>query len=168
MILKTYACFVWSFWIENQSFAYSLKSVCFVSWQILHSTGLEFQHQVQEAKDLDQLIKIHYRYLATIHDRCLLREKVNSSAFPQLKLPSNLAVEAGAKEKSLLLGISKLIHITHLWNHFIKSSCSVIVYPVQTEAGGQGELPTCIHGTSCNQCWSMLLCFLRSVLWRRQ
>lgn len=44
--------------------------------QILHSTGLEFQHQVQEAKDLDQLIKIHYRYLSTIHDRCLLREKV--------------------------------------------------------------------------------------------
>ncbi|KAF3817921.1 hypothetical protein GH733_014793 [Mirounga leonina] len=42
---------------------------------ILHSTGLEFQHQVEEAKDLDQLIKIHYRYLSTIHDRCLLREK---------------------------------------------------------------------------------------------
>ncbi|XP_077795001.1 gamma-tubulin complex component 5 isoform X15 [Macaca mulatta] len=44
---------------------------------ILHSTGLEFQHQVEEAKDLDQLIKIHYRYLSTIHDRCLLREKVS-------------------------------------------------------------------------------------------
>lgn len=46
------------------------------SSKILHSTGLEFQHQVEEAKDLDQLIKIHYRYLSTIHDRCLLREKV--------------------------------------------------------------------------------------------
>ncbi|KAG9349514.1 hypothetical protein JZ751_027959 [Albula glossodonta] len=45
--------------------------------RILHSTGLEFQHQVQEAKDLDQLIRIHYRYLSTIHDRCLLREKVS-------------------------------------------------------------------------------------------
>ncbi|KAK1334695.1 hypothetical protein QTO34_005703, partial [Cnephaeus nilssonii] len=45
--------------------------------QILHSTGLEFQHQIEEAKDLDQLIKIHYRYLSTIHDRCLLREKVS-------------------------------------------------------------------------------------------
>lgn len=56
----------------------NVKSVCIVSLQILHSTGLEFQHQVQEAKDLDQLIKIHYRYLATIHDRCLLREKVSS------------------------------------------------------------------------------------------
>ena len=55
---------------------YNLLLVCDVCWQILHSTGLEFQHQVQEAKDLDQLIKIHYRYLATIHDRCLLREKV--------------------------------------------------------------------------------------------
>ncbi|XP_075056188.1 gamma-tubulin complex component 5 isoform X3 [Mixophyes fleayi] len=36
------------------------------------------RHQVEEAKDLDQLIKIHYRYLSTIHDRCLLREKVSS------------------------------------------------------------------------------------------
>ncbi|KAM3619549.1 uncharacterized protein V6R79_010031 [Siganus canaliculatus] len=49
----------------------------YIVTRILHSTGLEFQHQVQEAKDLDQLIKIHYRYLATIHDRCLLREKVS-------------------------------------------------------------------------------------------
>lgn len=53
------------------------KPLAWLLRQILHSTGLEFQHQVQEAKDLDQLIKIHYRYLATIHDRCLLREKVN-------------------------------------------------------------------------------------------
>uniref|UniRef100_A0A672QNL9 Gamma-tubulin complex component n=1 Tax=Sinocyclocheilus grahami TaxID=75366 RepID=A0A672QNL9_SINGR len=51
-------------------------SLKYIKW-ILHSTGLEFQHQVQEAKDLDQLIKIHYRYLSTIHDRCLLREKVS-------------------------------------------------------------------------------------------
>lgn len=64
-------------------------SLCaLVSLQILHSTGLEFQHQVQEAKDLDQLIKIHYRYLATIHDRCLLREKVNSGTFLQLEAAS--------------------------------------------------------------------------------
>ncbi|KAG7276307.1 hypothetical protein CRUP_015630 [Coryphaenoides rupestris] len=49
----------------------------YIVTRILHSTGLEFQHQVQEAKDLDQLIKVHYRYLSTIHDRCLLREKVS-------------------------------------------------------------------------------------------
>uniref|UniRef100_A0A671FBS8 Gamma-tubulin complex component n=1 Tax=Rhinolophus ferrumequinum TaxID=59479 RepID=A0A671FBS8_RHIFE len=49
----------------------------YIMTRILHSTGLEFQHQIQEAKDLDQLIKIHYRYLSTIHDRCLLREKVS-------------------------------------------------------------------------------------------
>ncbi|KPP78848.1 gamma-tubulin complex component 5-like [Scleropages formosus] len=49
----------------------------YIMTRILHSTGLEFQHQVQDAKDLDQLIKIHYRYLSTIHDRCLLREKVS-------------------------------------------------------------------------------------------
>ncbi|KAL1023411.1 hypothetical protein UPYG_G00040520 [Umbra pygmaea] len=49
----------------------------YIMTRILHSTGLEFQHQVLDAKDLDQLIKIHYRYLSTIHDRCLLREKVS-------------------------------------------------------------------------------------------
>ncbi|XP_070256905.1 gamma-tubulin complex component 5 isoform X4 [Myotis yumanensis] len=49
----------------------------YIMTRILHSTGLEFQHQIEEAKDLDQLIKIHYRYLSTIHDRCLLREKVS-------------------------------------------------------------------------------------------
>nr|XP_013003431.2 gamma-tubulin complex component 5 [Cavia porcellus] len=49
----------------------------YIMTRILHRTGLEFQHQVEEAKDLDQLIKIHYRYLSTIHDRCLLREKVS-------------------------------------------------------------------------------------------
>ncbi|KAM6178956.1 gamma-tubulin complex component 5 [Rhynchocyon petersi] len=49
----------------------------YIMTRILHSTGLEFQHQVEEAKDLDHLIKIHYRYLSTIHDRCLLREKVS-------------------------------------------------------------------------------------------
>ncbi|XP_035250665.1 gamma-tubulin complex component 5 [Anguilla anguilla] len=49
----------------------------YIMTRILHSTGLEFQHQVQEAKDLDQLIRIHYRYLSTIHDRCLFREKVS-------------------------------------------------------------------------------------------
>uniref|UniRef100_UPI00398EA9F9 gamma-tubulin complex component 5 isoform X2 n=1 Tax=Pristiophorus japonicus TaxID=55135 RepID=UPI00398EA9F9 len=47
----------------------------YIMTRILHSTGLEFQHQIEEAKDLDQLIKIHYRYLSTIYDRCLLREK---------------------------------------------------------------------------------------------
>ncbi|MGH0142692.1 UNVERIFIED_CONTAM: hypothetical protein FKN15_076575 [Acipenser sinensis] len=51
----------------------------YIMTRILHSTGLEFQHQVEEAKDLDQLIKIHYRYLSTIHDRCLLREKCGSA-----------------------------------------------------------------------------------------
>uniref|UniRef100_A0A8C9AX71 Gamma-tubulin complex component n=1 Tax=Phocoena sinus TaxID=42100 RepID=A0A8C9AX71_PHOSS len=63
----------------------------YIMTRILHSTGLEFQHQVEEAKDLDQLIKIHYRYLSTIHDRCLLREKVCEVS------PVNLATEAGMK-----------------------------------------------------------------------
>ncbi|XP_016064441.1 PREDICTED: gamma-tubulin complex component 5 [Miniopterus natalensis] len=49
----------------------------YIMTRTLHSTGLEFQHQIEDAKDLDQLIKVHYRYLSTIHDRCLLREKVS-------------------------------------------------------------------------------------------
>lgn len=64
-------------------------------YQILHSTGLEFQHQVQDAKDLDQLIKIHYRYLATIHDRCLLREKVSGI---QMEPNNDVTVEVEARE----------------------------------------------------------------------
>uniref|UniRef100_A0A8C9BDT4 Gamma-tubulin complex component n=1 Tax=Phocoena sinus TaxID=42100 RepID=A0A8C9BDT4_PHOSS len=67
----------------------------YIMTRILHSTGLEFQHQVEEAKDLDQLIKIHYRYLSTIHDRCLLREKVCEVS------PVNLATEAGMKMESI-------------------------------------------------------------------
>lgn len=79
--------------------------ICFVSRQILHSTGLEFQHQVQEAKDLDQLIKIHYRYLATIHDRCLLREKVN---FYDGAVTTSLTADAiSCKEGSCLFEMMK-------------------------------------------------------------
>lgn len=73
-----------------------LREVCSLNlfiflFKILHSTGLEFQHQVEEAKDLDQLIKIHYRYLSTIHDRCLLREKVCEMS------SADLATEAETK-----------------------------------------------------------------------
>uniref|UniRef100_A0A3P9D1Y5 Gamma-tubulin complex component n=1 Tax=Maylandia zebra TaxID=106582 RepID=A0A3P9D1Y5_9CICH len=73
----------------------------YIMTRILHSTGLEFQHQVQEAKDLDQLIKIHYRYLATIHDRCLLREKVN---FYDGAVTTSLTADAiSCKEGSCLI-----------------------------------------------------------------
>uniref|UniRef100_A0A3Q3MBY8 Gamma-tubulin complex component n=1 Tax=Mastacembelus armatus TaxID=205130 RepID=A0A3Q3MBY8_9TELE len=75
----------------------------YIMTRILHSTGLEFQHQVQEAKDLDQLIKIHYRYLATIHDRCLLREKVNDGTGVRLGLMSIDKMESDFKNCHMFL-----------------------------------------------------------------
>lgn len=76
-------------------------------FKILHSTGLEFQHQVEEAKDLDQLIKIHYRYLSTIHDRCLLREKVGK------KIGIFDILSLAGQESSLVLVMLSVLQLIH-------------------------------------------------------
>lgn len=76
-------------------------------FKILHSTGLEFQHQVEEAKDLDQLIKIHYRYLSTIHDRCLLREKVGK------KIGIFDILSLAGQESSLVLVMVSVLQFIH-------------------------------------------------------
>ena len=44
--------------------------------QILHSTGLEFHEKLEEAEDLDKIIKLHQDYTNIIFDRCLLNKKV--------------------------------------------------------------------------------------------
>ncbi|KAJ7388642.1 Gamma-tubulin complex component 5 [Desmophyllum pertusum] len=44
--------------------------------RILHSTGLEFQEALDQAKDLDDLIKAHSSYVEKLYDRCLLSQKV--------------------------------------------------------------------------------------------
>ena len=44
--------------------------------QILHSTGLEFHDKLEEAEDLDDIIKLHHDYTNIIFDRCLLNKKV--------------------------------------------------------------------------------------------
>jgi len=44
--------------------------------QILHSTGLEFQQEMEDAHDLDLVMAIHARYMCRVHERCLLHEKV--------------------------------------------------------------------------------------------
>ncbi|XP_021343427.1 gamma-tubulin complex component 5-like isoform X1 [Mizuhopecten yessoensis] len=48
----------------------------YIMTRILHSTGLEFQTELQKAEDLDQIIKIHNDYIHKIHERCLLHSKV--------------------------------------------------------------------------------------------
>ena len=47
--------------------------------QILHSTGLEFHQKLEEAEDLDEIIKLHHDYTNIIFDRCLLNKKVTCS-----------------------------------------------------------------------------------------
>lgn len=44
--------------------------------RILHSTVLEFQEALDQAKDLDNLIKAHSSYVEKLYDRCLLSQKV--------------------------------------------------------------------------------------------
>ncbi|XP_020624947.1 gamma-tubulin complex component 5-like [Orbicella faveolata] len=44
--------------------------------RILHSTVLEFQEALDQAKDLDDLIKAHSSYVQKLYDRCLLSQKV--------------------------------------------------------------------------------------------
>ena len=48
-----------------------------VSFQILHATELEFLEDLNNAKDLDQIIAIHNNFVATIYERCLLHHKVS-------------------------------------------------------------------------------------------
>ncbi|KAL9962926.1 hypothetical protein ACROYT_G032081 [Oculina patagonica] len=44
--------------------------------RILHSTVLEFQEALEQAKDFDDLIKAHSSYVEKLYDRCLLSQKV--------------------------------------------------------------------------------------------
>ncbi|XP_013414718.1 gamma-tubulin complex component 5 isoform X2 [Lingula anatina] len=48
----------------------------YIMTRILHSTGLEFQNEVELATDLDQVIYIHNNYVSKIHERCLLHKRV--------------------------------------------------------------------------------------------
>ncbi|XP_074608331.1 gamma-tubulin complex component 5-like isoform X2 [Acropora palmata] len=43
--------------------------------RILHSTGLEFQKSLDQAKNLDDLVEAHSSYVEKLYDRCLLSQK---------------------------------------------------------------------------------------------
>ncbi|CAI8022859.1 Gamma-tubulin complex component 5 (Fragment) [Geodia barretti] len=60
--------------------------------RILHSVGLKFQGQVNEAADLDTVLTLHSDYVSTIFDRCLLNKKVDlglPALFPPSLPPSH-------------------------------------------------------------------------------
>ena len=47
-----------------------------MTFQTLHTTGLEFQAGMENAKDLEQLMAVHNGYVSTLYERCLLHHKV--------------------------------------------------------------------------------------------
>ncbi|KAM4702179.1 gamma-tubulin complex component 5 isoform 2-T2 [Discoglossus pictus] len=105
--------------------------------RILHSTGLEFQNQVEEAKDLDQLIKIHYRYLSTIHDRCLLREKVSSVKEAIMKVMNVVLMFADRWHAGL--GAWKMESILKMESDF--TNCHKFLVKVLNKAVCRGSFP---------------------------
>ncbi|XP_014681607.1 PREDICTED: gamma-tubulin complex component 5-like [Priapulus caudatus] len=48
----------------------------YVMTRILHSTEQEFDQELREAADLEQIMAIHNTYVRRIYDRCLLHKKV--------------------------------------------------------------------------------------------
>ncbi|XP_034879790.1 gamma-tubulin complex component 5 isoform X3 [Mirounga leonina] len=111
----------------------------YIMTRILHSTGLEFQHQVEEAKDLDQLIKIHYRYLSTIHDRCLLREKVSFVKEAIMKVLNLALMFADGWQAGL--GAWQMESIEKMESDF--KNCHMFLVTVLNKAVCRGSFPHC-------------------------
>nr|XP_012615717.1 gamma-tubulin complex component 5 isoform X5 [Microcebus murinus] len=111
----------------------------YIMTRILHSTGLEFQHQVEEAKDLDQLIKIHYRYLSTIHDRCLLREKVSFVKEAIMKVLNLALMFADGWHAGL--GAWRMESIEKMESDF--KNCHMFLVTILNKAVCRGSFPHC-------------------------
>uniref|UniRef100_A0A6I8MYG6 Gamma-tubulin complex component n=2 Tax=Ornithorhynchus anatinus TaxID=9258 RepID=A0A6I8MYG6_ORNAN len=109
----------------------------YIMTRILHSTGLEFQHQVEEAKDLDQLIRVHYRYLSTIHDRCLLREKVSFVKEAIMKVLNLVLLFADRWQAGL--GAWKMESIEKMESDF--KNCHMFLVTVLNKAVCRGSFP---------------------------
>ncbi|XP_041115831.1 gamma-tubulin complex component 5 [Polyodon spathula] len=109
----------------------------YIMTRILHSTGLEFQHQVEEAKDLDQLIKIHYRYLSTIHDRCLLREKVSFVKEAIMKVLNLVLMFSGRWQAGF--GAWKIESIDKMESDF--KNCHMFLVTILNKAVCRGSFP---------------------------
>ncbi|KAK0053898.1 gamma-tubulin complex component 5-like isoform X1 [Biomphalaria pfeifferi] len=48
----------------------------YIMTRILHSSGLEFESQLEQATDLEQIMVIHGNYVQVIHERCLLHPRL--------------------------------------------------------------------------------------------
>ncbi|XP_033108184.1 gamma-tubulin complex component 5-like [Anneissia japonica] len=44
--------------------------------RILHGTGLEYQGRLENASDIDEIMRVHQEYMTVIFERCLLHKKV--------------------------------------------------------------------------------------------
>uniref|UniRef100_A0A8B9K4U7 Gamma-tubulin complex component n=1 Tax=Astyanax mexicanus TaxID=7994 RepID=A0A8B9K4U7_ASTMX len=132
----------------------------YIMTRILHSTGLEFQHQVQEAKDLDQLIKIHYRYLSTIHDRCLLREKVSFVKEAIMKVLNLVLIFSDRWQAGF--GAWKIESIDKMESDF--KNCHMFLVTILNKAVCRGSFPHCkstsvllyLPASSLASVWSFL------------
>ncbi|OXB56926.1 hypothetical protein ASZ78_012365 [Callipepla squamata] len=125
--------------LDGLTLSYKHLNNCGSPFKILHSTGLEFQHQVEEAKDLDQLIKIHYRYLSTIHDRCLLREKVSFVKEAIMKVLNLVLMFAERWQAGL--GAWKMESIQKMESDF--KNCHMFLVTVLNKAVCRGSFPHC-------------------------
>nr|XP_054387940.1 gamma-tubulin complex component 5 isoform X3 [Pongo abelii] len=123
----------------------------YIMTRILHSTGLEFQHQVEEAKDLDQLIKIHYRYLSTIHDRCLLREKVSFVKEAIMKVLNLALMFADGWQAGL--GTWRMESIEKMESDF--KNCHMFLVTILNKAVCRGSFPHWLP-VVCIRRWSLL------------
>lgn len=48
----------------------------YIMTRILHTSGLEFKMQLEEAKDFEEILTLHQDFLEKVYDRCLLSPKV--------------------------------------------------------------------------------------------
>ncbi|KAB1279044.1 Gamma-tubulin complex component 5 [Camelus dromedarius] len=124
----------------------------YIMTRILHSTGLEFQHQVEEAKDLDQLIKIHYRYLSTIHDRCLLREKVSFVKEAIMKVLNLALMFADGWQAGL--GAWQMESIEKMESDF--KNCHMFLVTILNKAVCRGSFPHREYHTEMSQLYVSL------------
>jgi gamma-tubulin complex component 5 len=67
----------------------------------LHSTGIEFQEEIQSATDLDKVMAAHDRYLTRIHDRCLLHPRAQFIHQIIIKILNMALVFSGSWEQGV-------------------------------------------------------------------
>ncbi|ELU14965.1 hypothetical protein CAPTEDRAFT_227879 [Capitella teleta] len=73
----------------------------YIMTRILHSTAMEFQRDVQSARDLQDVLVSHQRYLTRIHDRCLLHQRAQFIHQIVIKILNMALVFAGSWQQGI-------------------------------------------------------------------